>query len=231
MAGRILYFRKEEKHYQSLRTLARIIPMRKVIDCIASDMGGVLALHSDQSLEKELLRDFGVTGITRFVDLDERLPMLIQRHAKSEIDEDEMWAEFTRLTGVAVPASEESHWGKYFGPELDPAMLALFTQLKHAGYRLVCATNTEPAHYTKHAEAGDYAIFDAVYASCEMGWAKPEAQFYTHILDAEQVAPERVLFIDDLAENCEAANAVGINAYLYTDIAELQWALYDIGVL
>ena len=205
--------------------------MSKTIELIASDMGGVLALHSDGNLEVALLREFGLSGYTSFAALNPALPLLLQRHSKNEIEEDAMWKEFTQLTGVHVPQSQSSLWGRYFSPDLDPAMLTTFKALKEEGLRLVCATNTEPVHYHHHLKEGHYAIFDRVYASCEMGHAKPEAAFFTHIIEAEQVDPKHILFIDDLEENCEAADRLGIHAYLYTDVADFRWALAGLNLI
>jgi HAD superfamily hydrolase (TIGR01509 family) len=205
--------------------------MSKTIELIASDMGGVLALHSDGDLEVALLNDFGLSGYPSFAALNPALPRLLQRHSKNEIDEEKLWREFTQITGVEVPTAQSSLWGRYFKPDLDPAMLAIFKELKEEGFRLVCATNTEPAHYHHHLKEGHYEIFDRVYASCEMGHAKPETAFFTHIIQAEQTDPKHILFIDDLEENCEAADRLGITAYLYTDVVDFRWALAGLNLI
>lgn len=205
--------------------------MSTTIELIASDMGGVLALHRDGDLETALLKDFGLSEYTSFAALNPALPLLLQRHSKNEIDEEELWKEFSRLTEASVPQSQSSLWGRYFKPDLDPAVLSIFKELKREGLRVVCATNTEPAHYHHHLKEGHYEIFDRVYASCEMGHAKPEAAFFTHIIDAEHVDPQHILFIDDLEENCEAADRLGIKAYLYADVVDFRWALAALNLI
>lgn len=205
--------------------------MNKTIRLCMFDMGGVLALHSDSSLESFLLRDFGVEGHDSFASLDPRLPALLAEHSKAAIDEESMWEQFTALTGIVVPQSQTSLWGKYFKPELDEHVYAIIEELKAAGHRVVCATNTEEAHYAHHRDAGQYDIFDAVYASLHLGEAKPDASFFEAILAKEGIAPEEAIFIDDLGENCESAHALGIHAFHFKDAVELKWYLVNMEML
>jgi putative hydrolase of the HAD superfamily len=198
---------------------------------IMVDMGGVLALHTDTGMEKLLLRDFGLQEYDSFSELDPTLPDLLQEHSKNCITEEQMWERFTQKTGIVVPPYKGSLWAKYFQPELDQAMLQLLSELKQNGYRVVCATNTEAAHYEHHKAMQHYAVFDTVYASCEIGKAKPEPEFFTHILQCENVQGEQVIFIDDNAKNCEVASSLGIRAYHYEDISDLRWALLDMEMI
>lgn len=207
------------------------ISMNNTFTLVMIDMGGVLALHTDSSMEKRLLQDFGIESYSSFSEIDPSLVDVLQEHSKNNITEAQMWEQFTLKTGIVVPPYKGSLWAKYFKPDLDEAMLGLLRELKEKGFRIVCATNTEPAHYEHHKAMDHYAVFDTVYASCEMGKAKPEPEFFTHILEAEAVLPRQVLFIDDYAINCEAAAGLGIHAYRYTDPADLRWALYDLGMI
>ena len=62
-------------------------------------------------------------------------------------------------------------------------------------------------------------LFDAVVISAEVGMHKPQPEVYR--LAAERLAepPERCVFVDDLRENCEGAEAVGMTAVLHRDPA------------
>jgi len=206
-------------------------PMKKHVSLILVDMGGVLALHSDISLEQSLLRDFGIEQHESFCELDPTLPLLLQEHSKNSIDEKEMWRRFTERTHIEVPPFHGSLWAKYFNPTLDTAMENLLQELKKKGYRIVCATNTEPAHYAYHLKHNQYALFHHVYASCEIGHAKPEYAFFSHILLQESVSAEQAFFIDDNLDNCKAAAEVGITAHQYLGVENLRLALIDMGIL
>ncbi len=195
------------------------------------DMGGVVAKHSDTSLERLLLRDFGITGYDSFTSLDARLPALLVEHSKAGIDEEEMWHQFTQMTGIPVPPHNDSLWGRYFKPELDEYVVEIIEELKEKGLRVVCASNTEESHFEYHQASGQYDIFDAVYASPQLKEVKPDRAFFAKILAAEQLKAEEVLFVDDLLENCEGAVAFGIDAVIYADPVELRWQLAGMNLL
>jgi putative hydrolase of the HAD superfamily len=62
-------------------------------------------------------------------------------------------------------------------------------------------------------------LFDTAVISAEVGLHKPQPEIYR--LAAERLAepPERCVFVDDLRENCEGAEAVGMTSILHRDPA------------
>ena len=58
-------------------------------------------------------------------------------------------------------------------------------------------------------------LFDGVVISGEVGLNKPQPEIFR--LGAERVglSPEECVFVDDLRENCEGAEAVGMTAVLH----------------
>ena len=134
------------------------------------------------------------------------------------ITTDRFWELFSEHLGVDVP---ENYLATLFTPELDQDVAHLVEELRKIGHRVVCGTNTIDSHYRIHQQRGDYRVFDTVYASHLMGCAKPDAPFFDHILEAEREEwhqKDRVLFVDDLAENVEGALSAGLNAHLFTGI-------------
>lgn len=82
--------------------------------------------------------------------------------------------------------------------------------LKEEGYRLGILTNNV-------REFGDYwkatipiELFDVVVDSCEEGIRKPAPEIYLRTADRLGVHPSECLFLDDSADNCAAAAAVGM---------------------
>ena len=57
--------------------------------------------------------------------------------------------------------------------------------------------------------------FDAFFSSCYLGVRKPDRKIYQVALDVLQREPERVVFIDDRAENVAAATSLGIHGIRY----------------
>ncbi|MBM4152904.1 MAG: HAD-IA family hydrolase [Kiritimatiellaceae bacterium] len=61
-------------------------------------------------------------------------------------------------------------------------------------------------------------LFDGVtrmFLSYQIGSRKPEAEIYSHLLNALRVDGSYSLFLDDLADNVSAARAAGIAAYQF----------------
>jgi HAD superfamily hydrolase (TIGR01509 family) len=62
--------------------------------------------------------------------------------------------------------------------------------------------------------------FDAVVASGDIGYAKPELEAYRIAVKRLGVEPEETIFIDDRAVFCAAAEQAGLKAIEYTDFAQ-----------
>ncbi len=63
--------------------------------------------------------------------------------------------------------------------------------------------------------------FDTVFCSAEIGYKKPDTEFFMHILATLGADPSDIWYFDDAVENIESAKKIGINAILYNDIATL----------
>ena len=93
-------------------------------------------------------------------------------------------------------------------------------QLKKAGYRLFLLSNTIDVHwgycvehlfpYQNHG-VEDY--FEHCFLSQRMHLAKPDAHIYEEVIRQANIYPDETLFIDDLKENCEAAEKLGIHTF------------------
>ena len=94
-----------------------------------------------------------------------------------------------------------------------PGAIALLRSLRRK-IRLACLSNNNSVHWSGLCtEFGVDREFDAAYLSHEIGIMKPDRRVYEHVLAAEGVAPQDVVFIDDNAENVASARAIGISAY------------------
>jgi putative hydrolase of the HAD superfamily len=63
-------------------------------------------------------------------------------------------------------------------------------------------------------------LFDAWVISAEVHMHKPQPQIYRLAAERLDVKPEQCLFVDDLQENCEGAEAVGMTAIRHRSPAE-----------
>jgi glucose-1-phosphatase len=79
-----------------------------------------------------------------------------------------------------------------------------------ATHRVVCLSNTQAIHWRHildHMLGADF--FDACYLSHDMGLEKPDPAIYRKLAQEEAVSGEDIVFVDDTAENVEAALALG----------------------
>lgn len=92
-------------------------------------------------------------------------------------------------------------------------------QLRDAGYRIVMLSNTNEGHwdaienmFRDAAGVPLNSLFHSLYLSYRMHRRKPEPEIFMELLAQENIAPHEALFIDDSAENCRAAAALGIES-------------------
>ncbi|MBN4076176.1 HAD family phosphatase [Gemmatimonas aurantiaca] len=84
-------------------------------------------------------------------------------------------------------------------------------------------SNTNTWHLEKMTEVCSYfAYFDFNVSSHKAGFIKPEPEIFEKALKRAGVDPSEMIFIDDRQENVAAASAQGINAILFTSVAELK---------
>ena len=62
-------------------------------------------------------------------------------------------------------------------------------------------------------------LFDAVVISAEVGMRKPEERIFRHATELIGLAPGACVFVDDMAANVQAAQALGMRAVLHSDSA------------
>ena len=68
------------------------------------------------------------------------------------------------------------------------------------------------------------------FVCCKTGVRKPDPAAYTGAARALGVPTSRCLFVDDRQRNCEAAEAVGMAAILFTDATALRAELTSRGL-
>lgn len=105
-------------------------------------------------------------------------------------------------------------------------------------YKIFLMSNSNEIHYDLYIRdlqlRFGYDEFDKLfnksYFSFDIHLEKPDPRFFEFILDHEHILPEETLFIDDTAENINAAKALGINTY-HIRRDELVRNLFENGVL
>ena len=101
-------------------------------------------------------------------------------------------------------------------------------------YDTMLLSNTNEIHW--HEARDEYFayeghrvedFFSRIFLSYELHLEKPEPAIFHEVINRSGYAPHEILFIDDAAENCAAAAAVGIEAF-HTTVADDWLPLFGI---
>jgi len=91
-------------------------------------------------------------------------------------------------------------------------------------------SNTDPIHWGELGPALEAIAVD-VAPSFRIGTMKPRADYFVRALARLDVAPAEVLFLDDRADNVEAARALGIHAVVVRGVDGARALLRQRGVI
>ena len=151
----------------------------------------------------------------------------------------EALTELRRLeTGDADPGEFERRFAELLGTEpeglieglfagLGPAepMIGAVRRAREGGVPTGLVSNSWVMdHYTDEVRS----LFDALVISGEVGLHKPQPEIYALAAERVGAEPADCVFVDDLRENCEGAERVGMTAILHRDAAETIAALEEL---
>jgi epoxide hydrolase-like predicted phosphatase len=178
------------------------------------DYGGVLTTNVWDSF-----RDFcRAEGIDReevkraFRDRPEAMALL-RRLEAGELTEDEFAPLFGPIIGVPAERTEGLVDRLFAGMQPEESMIEALRRARAAGLKTGLISNSwGRGRYDRDSFA---ELFDGVVISGEVGLYKPQPEIFR--LGAERVGlpPAECVFVDDLRENCEGAERVGMTAVLH----------------
>jgi putative hydrolase of the HAD superfamily len=187
------------------------------------DWGGVLTTNVFDSF-----RDFCVAeglapdAVKRLFREEPRARELVRGLETEALSEDEFGERF----GELLELEDRSRLiERMFGAvRADERMLAAVRTVRAAGFRTGLISNSMGgASYDRDLFP---ELFDGVVISGDVGMHKPQPEIF--LLGAERagVAPQQCVFVDDLRENCDGAEAVGMTVVLHrgadTTLPELE---------
>lgn len=131
----------------------------------------------------------------------------------------------------------EKDWGSFLTGLIEESV-ALVHALHGAGVRLYGLTNWPhqvwPPHRAVPGTKAHYAfldLFEDVLVSGQERLRKPDPEIYRLALSRFRLSPGEALFVDDLAENIAAAEALGMHGHVFETPAGLHAALCAHGLL
>lgn len=185
---------------------------------IAFDFGGVI-IRQNQQQAVERFKQIGL------LDAEERLGAYTQQGIFGQLEEGKITAEDFRwqlslLIGRAVTIEDCSYAWRGYCDGLPQRNLEALQRLRREGYGLSILSNTNPFMMgwalSKDFDGNGNSLadyVDALYLSYQMKVMKPSAEIFHRVLEAEDVRPEELLFVDDSSHNISAAQELGIATF------------------
>jgi len=189
--------------------------MRKEINAVIFDMGGVLLKTANPVPREVLAKRFGVTRAEL-----EAIIFMSETSLRSEVGElsdKEHWE--TALRHFNQPVDDYTTvYDEYFsGDAIDQELLDFAVSLK-SNYQLGLLSNAwvnARTQLNKHFDFID--AFDVSVYSSEVGIRKPDQAIFRLMLEKMGVKAENAVFIDDMPSNVEGAISAGLHAIRYMD--------------
>ena len=199
------------------------------IKAIVFDCGGVIVKFDHTQVVQFLSDEFGMSPaqFIKSISYEER-----QALSTGSIDEQVFWENYAKKNHVTLPAHFKDSYFTFIKNNLSPdeELLNFIYHLKACGFQTPMLSDVTQWQGEALQQLGIYDAFCPVLLSYEIGLKKPSIEIYEYLLEYLALPAEVCIFIDDKEENIEAAEKLGINGILYTNLEALKAALEAHGI-
>jgi len=176
------------------------------------DFGGVLTTNVFDSFKQFCVKEgLAEDAFVTLLRSDPEARTELRRVETGEIDE----PEFSRRLAVKLGVAEHEGLVErlFAGMRPDAPMAEAVRRAKASGVRTGLISNS--LGEGRYDRSTFPELFDAVVISGEEGMHKPQPEIYRLGCERAGLPPAECVFVDDLRENCEGAEAVGMTAVLH----------------
>jgi epoxide hydrolase-like predicted phosphatase len=131
----------------------------------------------------------------------------LSAYQNGQIGEEEFLEALAQEFGIGVDQVREAH--QLILREDYPGAAELVKDLRNAGIKVACLSNTNELHYREFF-SGRFPVceaFDELLASHRLGLSKPDPAIYKFVEERYGLQGDEIFFFDDNAANIEAAKA------------------------
>lgn len=188
------------------------------IKTIAFDLGGVIiTIDNDEPAKR--FREIGVDDADKLLDPYKQTGFFGDLE-EGIITEEDFVNKLSDHAGKAISWEQCQYAWKGFVAGVPVEKLQALDELRSLGYRLILVSNTN-GFIQSWADSKDFSeqgrpvsdYFDKMYRSHEIKCMKPSDKFFEYVLEHEQTPAESILFVDDSAANCQAAEHAGMRTF------------------
>jgi putative hydrolase of the HAD superfamily len=184
-------------------------------DAVIFDYGRVLSLAPSSDELQQFAALVGVSEPPFF----EIYSATRHEYDRGRADFQQHWQAFAEVAGVELGPAQVERIAKMetlMWLRVNPEALALAREIKAHGVRIAILSNMPHDLLAYVLREFDWLDeFEVKIWSCEFGSTKPDPAIYRHCLDTLGCEAERSLFFDDRLNNVEAAQHVGMEAYIF----------------
>jgi putative hydrolase of the HAD superfamily len=191
------------------------------------DLGGVIVDFSEQKYVRYMVKRLGLDYKYMLEVIDRKLPLL----ETARINQTEYESYCVKMLGLKSRSQLE--WSKGFNTvaNTDYDVLNLAREL-HKRYRTALITNISRSRYaTACRNKFDKSVFDRRFTSYGLRIKKPDKRIYEIVLNRMGANPEETVFIDNMRENVDGAESIGIHGIVFKNYKQLIRDLRNIGVI
>ncbi len=192
----------------------------KEVKVVVFDVDGVLIRCVDAFgnflWQKNLERDLGIS-------VQETSEKLFQKYwsriSSGKMDTLKAIGHFLNEIDVSLsPERFMAYWHEN-DRNVNEAMYSLAKVLRKKGYRVCIGTNQEKyrlAHI--HTVLNREGVFENVFASCDIGSAKPDRDFFVRVQRQIGTPPSQILLVDDTKSNVDTAKKLHWHGHHFTSV-------------
>ena len=178
------------------------------------DLGGVILRTEYQAPRQRLAEEFGMD----YDDIDKIVfgGNSAVRASVGEITEEEHWRNVMKILKKPAAEYERIRTDFFAGDVLDHTILNFLRSIKPK-YKVGLISNAWSGlrSYIEREKFDD--VFDHMTISAEVGAMKPSAKIYEFALEQLQVQANEAVFMDDVQENIEACEKLGMRGIHFKD--------------
>jgi HAD superfamily hydrolase (TIGR01509 family) len=199
-----------------------------MIKCVISDLGKVI-LFFDNAIFFRKLAEYCPLSAGDIAQRVHKHKDIIQSFDTGKMEPADFYREILmRLNAEIDQKTFFSIYNDVFF--LNAPVLELLKRLKTSN-KLILLSNTDVERFgfikTKYPEI---FLFDEYVLSYEVGYRKPHPEIYREALRKALVSAQECVFLDDMPENIEGAQKLGMKAILYGPQTDLESSLKQMRV-
>jgi putative hydrolase of the HAD superfamily len=164
-----------------------------------------------------------VTSLPEEFFADHRVPdMIFHQFERGELTPEEFHKILMTSKEVDLSFEDFSEGWNAIYSEVYPEVQSALQKLSNRIF-LAALTNTNELHRKVwiHEYAETLKYFNRLFISSQLGFRKPEDRAFKFVLEEYNVRPQETLFFDDVIENINKANDLGIHAVQVTKPSDI----------